>query len=96
MNTIIGDILVDNPWGCTPYVSGGETIPAVQNSSEYYKGTVIYENDDGKQVGRVSVRSPGVAGFDSNIATILANIVISTAMGGVSSHEVLKTGLPLC
>ena len=87
MNTIIGNILADNPWGCTPYVSGGETFPAVQKSSEYYTGTVIYENDDGKQVGRVSVRCPGAAGFDSNIATILANNAISTAMGGVSSHD---------
>lgn len=58
MNTIIGTILADNPWGCTPYLSGGENLPAVQKSAENYTGTVIYENNDGKQVGRISIRAP--------------------------------------
>ncbi|WP_239441561.1 hypothetical protein [Methanospirillum hungatei] len=40
LNTIIGTILADNPWGCTPYTSGGETLPAVSKSSEYYSGTI--------------------------------------------------------
>ena len=92
LNTIVGNILADNPWGCTSYTSGGDNLPAVAKSSEYYCGTVIYENNDGKQVGRVSVRSPGAAGFDSNIATILADNAISTAMGGVSSHDSSEDG----
>ena len=58
MNTIIGTVLADNPWGCTPYLSGGENLPAVQKSAENYTGTVIYENNDGKQVGRISIRAP--------------------------------------
>ena len=87
LNTIIGDILADNPWGCTPYTSGGDNLPAVAKSSEYYSGAVIYENNEGKQVGRVSIRSPTSTSFDTSIATILANTAIETAMGGTASHD---------
>jgi hypothetical protein len=92
MNTIIGNILADNPWGCTPYTSAGETIPAVQKSSEYYTGTIVYENNKGKQVGRLSVRAPGSGSFDTDISTILATAAISTAMGGTASHDSSKDG----
>jgi hypothetical protein len=87
LNTIIGNILADNPWGCTSYTSGGVTIPGVSKSSEYYTGTVIYENNEGKQVGRVSVRSPTSGAFDTVIATILANTALETSMGGTASHD---------
>ncbi|HOJ95894.1 MAG TPA: hypothetical protein PK024_03530 [Methanospirillum sp.] len=36
LTTIIGNILADNPWGYTSYTSGGEIIPGVSKSSEYY------------------------------------------------------------
>ena len=92
LNTIVGNILADNPWGCTPYQSGGETLPAVAKSSEYYSGTIIYENNEGKQVGRISVRAPSSGAFDTNIATILANATLSTAMGGTASHDSSEDG----
>ena len=87
MNTIIGDIMTDNPWGCTSYTSGGNTLPAVQKSSEYYGGKVIYENNDGKQVGTITVKAGTSGGFDTDISTILANTALATAMGGTGSHD---------
>jgi len=87
MNSIIGDIMVDNPWGCTPYMSGGTNHPGVQKGSENYSGVVIFENNDGKQVGRISIRTSNSAAFDTNVATVLANTAISTAMGGTASHD---------
>lgn len=87
MNTIIGTILAENPWGCTPYMSAGETIPAVVKGTENYTGAVIYENNDGKQVGRISVRSPSSGSFDTTVSNLLANAAIETAMGGTASHD---------
>lgn len=87
MNTIISAIITDNPWGCTTYISGGSTLPPVQKSSEYYSGAIIYENIEGKQVGKISVRAKTSGGFDTNIATILANTAIASAMGGTASHD---------
>ena len=92
MNTIIGTILADNPWGCTPYLSGGENLPAVQKSAENYTGTVIYENNDGKQVGRISIRAPSSGAFDTTIANILANEALETSIGGVASHDSSEDG----
>lgn len=92
LNTIVGNIIADNPWGCTSYVSGGETLPAVTKGSEYYNGTVIYENNEGKQVGRIAIRSPTSGSFDTSVATILANTAIETAMGGTASHDNSEDG----
>jgi len=92
LNTIIGSILADNPWGCTPYLSGGENLPGVQKSAEKYTGTVIYENNDGKQVGRISIRAPSSGAFDTTIANILANEALETAIGGVASHDRSEDG----
>ncbi|NLW75543.1 MAG: hypothetical protein GXY18_03840, partial [Methanomicrobiales archaeon] len=95
LNTLIGDILVDNPWGCTSYVSGGENLPAVSKSSEYYSGTIIYENSDGKQIGRISVKSQSSAGFDTTVTNVLANEALETAMGGTGSHDSSEDGFSI-
>lgn len=95
LNTLIGDILVDNPWGCTSYVSGGENLPAVSKSSEYYSGTIIYENNDGKQIGRISVKSQSSAGFDTTVTNVLANEALETAMGGTGSHDSSEDGFSI-
>jgi len=87
LNTIIGNILADNPWGCTPYTSAGETLPAVSKSTEYYSGKVVYEINGGKAVGAVTIKAPSSTGFDTCISNILADTGLETAMGGVASHD---------
>lgn len=74
MNTIIGTILADNPWGCTPYLSGGENLPAVQKSTENYTGTVIYESDGAAFV------SSSVIGQGQTYATHLFTTSLATLM----------------
>ncbi len=88
LNTIIGNILADNPWGCTPYLSGGESLPAVAKSSEYYSGKVIYENVQGKQVASVSIKAPSASSFDTAMTNTLAEEALETAFGGAASHDV--------
>lgn len=92
LNTIITNILTGNPWGCTSYTSGGVTSPAVSKSSESYTGTIVYENNEGKQVGKVSVRTSSSESFDTNIQTIVGNTTIATAMGGTASHDSSEDG----
>ncbi len=87
LNTIIGTILADNP--C---LSGGENLPAVQKSAETYTGTIVYENTAGKQIGKISIRAPSSAGFDTAVATILANEALQTAIGGSASHDSSEDG----
>lgn len=87
MNTIISAIITDNPWGCTSYTSGGETLAAVQKTSEYYTGKIPYENVQGKTVGQISVKAGTAGAFDTNISTIVANTALASAMGGTASHD---------
>lgn len=87
MNTIIAGIITDNPWNCTSYTSGGETLAPVQKTSEYYTGKVVYENTEGKQVGYVTVRAGSSGAFDTITSTVLANTAMASAMGGTASHD---------
>ncbi|NLV26152.1 MAG: hypothetical protein GXY48_03135 [Methanomicrobiales archaeon] len=87
MNTIVSGIITDNPWNCTSYTSGGATLSPVQKSSEYYTGKVVYENNEGKQVGYVTVRAGTSGAFDTLISTVLANTAMASAMGGTASHD---------
>jgi hypothetical protein len=85
--TLVQDILTDNPWGCTSYVSAGATIAPVVKGAESYTGNVIYEDAPAKTVGRITVRAPTQAAFNTDIITILADSTIRTAMGGSPSHD---------
>lgn len=84
---LIQSILTDNPWNCTSYQSAGETIPAVKEGRAYVSGKVVYSNDEGKQVGYITVQGPDSTAFSTGIATILASEAITTAMGGIPSHD---------
>jgi hypothetical protein len=64
----------------------------VAKSSEYYSGTIIYENNEGKQVGRISVRAPSSGAFDTTVSTLLAQAGLETAMGGTASHDSSEDG----
>ncbi|PWR75059.1 hypothetical protein ACKUB1_16220 [Methanospirillum stamsii] len=56
--SIIDDILTNNPWGCTSYEQAGVTLPGVSKASESYTGRVIYENNEAKTVGTISIKAP--------------------------------------
>jgi hypothetical protein len=83
---IVDDILTNNPFGCTAYQSGSETLPAVEKTREAYTARVIYENGEAVTVGQVTVKCPTVAAYTANVATVLANSALATAMGGTAAH----------
>lgn len=85
--TVVNTVISDNPWGCTPYTSAGETLPAVSKSTEYYSGKVVYEDAQLKNVGNVSIKAPSSTGFDTAISNTLANAALETAFGATASHD---------
>ena len=84
---LVQDIIDNNPWGCTSYTSGSETVAPVVRGSEHYSGKIVYENAQAKTVGQISVRAPTSAAFSTDISTIIATNAITTAMGGTPSHD---------
>ena len=87
IGTVIDAVLMDNPFQCTAYQSGGEMLPGAEKTKEYYSGTVVYENNEGKKVGSISVNAPTLSGFNTSITTIMANAALTTAIGGTPSHD---------
>jgi hypothetical protein len=83
---VVDDVVANNPFGCTAYQVGTESHAAVEKSREAYTGRVVYENGEAETVGTVSVRCPTVAAYTANVATVLANAALATAMGGTAAH----------
>ena len=79
---IIQGVLDTNPFGCTPYESGGIIQEPVVANREAYTSRILYEDDEAKTIGQISARANSVAGFNANITEILANTALATAMGG--------------
>jgi hypothetical protein len=84
---VVDDVLTSNPFGCTGYQVGTETHDPVEKISEAYTGRVIYEDNEAETVGQVSIKCPTVAAYTANVATVLANTALATAMGGTAVHE---------
>ena len=83
---IVDDIVANNPFGCTPYVSGGVSMPAVEKTREAYTARIIYENGEAETVGTVTAKCPTVAAYNSNVTAILGNAALASAMGGTAAH----------
>lgn len=83
---IVDDVLTTNPFGCTADQIGTGNHAAVEKSRESYTGRIVYENDEAETVGQVSVRSACVVVFTANVATVLTNAALATAMGGTAVH----------
>ncbi|MEN6343037.1 MAG: hypothetical protein ABFC89_10835 [Methanospirillum sp.] len=58
---VVDDIIANNPFGCTPYESAGQSMPAVEKTREAYTARVVYENGEAQTVGTVTARCPTVA-----------------------------------
>jgi len=84
---VVDDIITNNPFGCTAYESGGVSMPAVEKTREAYTARIVYENGEAQTVGTVSAKCPTVAAYTANVATILANAALATAMGGTAAHS---------
>lgn len=79
---IPASVISTNPFGCTPYDSGGVTMDPVTKTRETYGARIVYENDDAKTVGSLNVRAPTTASFGTIKTEILGDTEIATAMGG--------------
>lgn len=79
--------ILANPWGCTSYMSGTTSKPAIAQTKFAQSGKIAYQNNEAKVIGTITVRSPNAAGFDTIIADVLADTDLRTAMGGVPAHD---------
>jgi hypothetical protein len=79
---IPASVISTNPFGCTSYEVGGVTIDPVTKTKESYGTRVLYQDDDGKTTGTLSVRAPSTAAFATMKTEILGDAEMTAAMGG--------------
>lgn len=80
-NTIIQDILDNNPWGCTAYESAGVSHTPVEMTKEGYAATIVYENAETKTALQIAVKGPTMAAVNTAVTQITGNAAITGAMG---------------
>ncbi|MBP2134505.1 hypothetical protein J2128_002471 [Methanomicrobium sp. W14] len=81
-NSIISGVISDNPFECVDYTSNGQTVSGVTVSKQSYTAKFIYEDDDAKTVGSMSLKAPTVDSYNEVITQILANTALATEIGG--------------
>ena len=81
-DSVIADVIANNPFECVDYASGGQVIPGVTKSKEYYTSKFVYEDDDAKIVGAISVKTAGITAYNAAITDVLANTNLETVIGG--------------
>jgi len=79
---IPASVISTNPFGCTSYEVGGVTIDPVTKTKESYGTRILYQDDDGKTTGTLSVRAPSTAAFATMKSEILGDAEMTAAMGG--------------
>jgi hypothetical protein len=86
-NTIVQNVILNNPFGCVSYMSGGTNHPPVEKTRESYTAKFVYQDALAKTVGRTSESYNTIAGFSAGIAAVLANAANNTAHGGTPVRD---------
>jgi len=86
-DTIVQTVILNNPFGCVSYMSGGTNHPPVEKTREAYTAKIVYQDTDAKRVGSCSESYNAIAGFNAGVTAILANTANNTAHGGNPVHD---------
>lgn len=81
-NTLVQNVITNNPFGCVSYMSAGVNHPPVEKVRETYTAKFVYQDGDGKTVGKTSESYGSIAGYNNGIAAVVANSANTTAHGG--------------
>lgn len=86
-NTIVQNVITNNPFGCVSYMSGGGNHPPVEKTKESYTAKFVFQDTLAKAIGRSSETYDTIAGYNDGIAAVLTNTANNTAHGGTPVHN---------
>jgi len=86
-STLVQNVILNNPFGCVSYMSGGVNHPPVEKTRESYTAKFVYQDSLGKSIGRTSETYDTMTGFTAGIAAVLANTANNTAHGGTPVRD---------
>ena len=86
-NTIVQNVILNNPFGCVSYMSSGASHPPVEKTKESYTARFVYQDTEAKTVGKGSESYNSITGFAAGITAVLANTANNTAHAGTPVHD---------
>ena len=83
---VVDDVLTNNPFGCTPYESAGQSMPAVEKTREAYTARFVYEDSEAVTIATTAVKCPTVAAYSVVVTAVPVTTAINTAIGETGVH----------
>jgi hypothetical protein len=93
--SVVTSLIEDNPLECTDYYQSGVAVDGIAVSKEYYTAKFIFEDNNAKTVGSLSVKCPTVAAYNAAVTAVLADTALATAIGGDCIHNSEKDSFSL-
>ena len=87
-NAVVQSLILENPFGCTSYMSTKKNHPPIEKAREMYTAKFVYLNAGGKQIGRGLDMYDSVEGYRTGIAAVISN------MANIASHRGKVRHLP--
>ena len=81
-SAIVNAVLTENPFECTDYTAQGVVTTGVVKNREYYTSKFLYEDDNAKTVGNITLKSPTVEAFTQSASRIAADTALAENIGG--------------
>ncbi|MCK9579043.1 MAG: hypothetical protein M0Q92_01165 [Methanoregula sp.] len=85
-DAIIRSLVLNNPLGCTSYMSAKKNHPPVEKVREMYTAKFTYLNPDGKLIGRGLDMYDSVEGYEEGISAVISNLANREAHRGKVRH----------
>ena len=81
-SAIVNAVLTENPFECTDYTAQGVVTAGVVKNREYYTSKFLYEDDNAKTIGNITLKSPTVEAFTQSASRIAADTALAENIGG--------------
>jgi hypothetical protein len=80
-DSVVRSLILDNPLGCTSYMSVTRNHPPLEIVREMYTAKFVYLNAKGKRIGTGLDMYDSVEGYETGIAAVISN------MANIASHR---------
>ncbi|HNX18556.1 MAG TPA: hypothetical protein PKM50_09570 [Methanoregula sp.] len=86
-DSIVRNLILSNPLGCTQYHTVRKHYPPVQKVREMYTAKFYYTTPGGKRIGTSSEVYDSVEGYETGVAAMISNMANIAAHRGKVRHR---------
>jgi len=83
---LVQSVILNNPFGCTSYMTGRKNHPPVEKVREMYTAKFVYVDASRRQVGSGSDIYDTLEGYEDGIAAVVSNTANAMAHRGKARH----------